>query len=425
MKRIGMGLTALMTAGFIVSACGPVDNLDSQGSDLGKNILISRDSADVLDPDIIKNIVIDTINPNDWASVVVNSQPDVIYTMLNHKDSYSIDFMQIRHDGQRATEVGYDVYYPVVVESSSFYASCPDTTRETYWSTECSTISTAVNVINTNNSRAQTRGYKTEKAVGSAESYTNVMNNLSCAGLKVWGRVGHGYTGGLQLTGGYNLTGFSGVSLSNKGIYANSCLAFNNPFKSKVTGAGAKWYISGITNLSIGSSEATFNCWWNKAKDQAEVCTTLNGCVQSGAGQHGCYGQGSIVAAPGGVNPTPTPEPTPTPTPDPNDPNSCVGNCGNKAPGGCWCDSSCAQYGDCCADKAQACDGVQPTPTPTPNPTPTPTPTPNPTPTPTPDPTDPNSCVGNCGKKAPGGCWCDSSCQSYGDCCSDKQQVCG
>lgn len=38
---------------------------------------------------------------------------------------------------------------------------------------------------------------------------------------------------------------------------------------------------------------------------------------------------------------------------------------------------------------------------------------------------DPNSCVGNCGGQAPGGCWCDSLCANYGDCCSDKVPVCG
>ncbi len=38
---------------------------------------------------------------------------------------------------------------------------------------------------------------------------------------------------------------------------------------------------------------------------------------------------------------------------------------------------------------------------------------------------DPNSCVGNCGSQAPGGCWCDSSCSYYGDCCPDKTSVCG
>lgn len=37
----------------------------------------------------------------------------------------------------------------------------------------------------------------------------------------------------------------------------------------------------------------------------------------------------------------------------------------------------------------------------------------------------PNSCSGNCGTQAPGGCWCDSYCSYYGDCCSDKFAICG
>jgi hypothetical protein len=36
-------------------------------------------------------------------------------------------------------------------------------------------------------------------------------------------------------------------------------------------------------------------------------------------------------------------------------PNSCVGNCGGQASGGCWCDSSCAGFGDCCSDKVSTC----------------------------------------------------------------------
>ena len=38
---------------------------------------------------------------------------------------------------------------------------------------------------------------------------------------------------------------------------------------------------------------------------------------------------------------------------------------------------------------------------------------------------DPNSCVGYCGGQAPGGCYCDFLCSFYGDCCADKQPVCG
>ncbi len=47
---------------------------------------------------------------------------------------------------------------------------------------------------------------------------------------------------------------------------------------------------------------------------------------------------------------------------------SCQGVCGGQAPGGCWCDSQCAQYGDCCADKVQICDGPPPPPPPPPPP---------------------------------------------------------
>lgn len=35
------------------------------------------------------------------------------------------------------------------------------------------------------------------------------------------------------------------------------------------------------------------------------------------------------------------------------------------------------------------------------------------------------SCIDNCGGMAPDGCWCDSYCESYGDCCVDKSQECG
>jgi hypothetical protein len=88
----------------------------------------------------------------------------------------------------------------------------------------------------------------------------------------------------------------------------------------------------------------------------------------------------------GGNNPQPEPEPA--------DPNSCVGECGGEAPGGCWCDDQCAQYGDCCSDVLAECKPAQ-------------------------------SCDGSCGGKAASGCWCDSQCAKYGDCCGDKVQLCG
>ena len=34
-------------------------------------------------------------------------------------------------------------------------------------------------------------------------------------------------------------------------------------------------------------------------------------------------------------------------------------------------------------------------------------------------------CQGFCGGKSPDGCYCDSQCSQFGDCCPDVQQHCG
>jgi|GEM_PF-2210609 len=109
-------------------------------------------------------------------------------------------------------------------------------------------------------------------------------------------------------------------------------------------------------------------------------------------------------------------------------PGTCKDSCGGKGKGQCWCDDLCANYGDCCADKADQCEepsacgdvmcalycehgfktdangcdicACNDAPTPA------------------------DSCEGNCGSKAPSGCWCDEECAKYGDCCSDKKDAC-
>ncbi|MEM9488023.1 MAG: hypothetical protein AAGC55_02700, partial [Myxococcota bacterium] len=42
--------------------------------------------------------------------------------------------------------------------------------------------------------------------------------------------------------------------------------------------------------------------------------------------------------------------------PPPQGSLSCAGACGSVAPGGCWCDDVCMDYGDCCADLAAVCE---------------------------------------------------------------------
>jgi hypothetical protein len=38
--------------------------------------------------------------------------------------------------------------------------------------------------------------------------------------------------------------------------------------------------------------------------------------------------------------------------------------------------------------------------------------------------TNGRSCLSRCGQRAPGGCWCDTACTRYGDCCPDRDAVC-
>ena len=60
------------------------------------------------------------------------------------------------------------------------------------------------------------------------------------------------------------------------------------------------------------------------------------------------------------------PAPEPTPVDDiasevscksPDETTSSADSCGRQAPGGCWCDSACSGYGDCCEDYAPVCGG--------------------------------------------------------------------
>jgi hypothetical protein len=71
----------------------------------------------------------------------------------------------------------------------------------------------------------------------------------------------------------------------------------------------------------------------------------------------------------------------------------------------------CADYGDCCSDKADYC----------------PLSTPAPTSAPTPAPVIDGTCADSCGGQSltPGAtCFCDFACIELGDCCNDVSYVC-
>ena len=108
-----------------------------------------------------------------------------------------------------------------------------------------------------------------------------------------------------------------------------------------------------------------------------------------------------------GSEPAPPAEEPSQPTPPSAEGASCVGYCGGEAPLGCFCDSECLAYGDCCGDVCAACGECLDTPPIEP------------------EPEGATSCEGRCGEPAGSGdCGCDEGCELRGDCCSDVVAVC-
>jgi hypothetical protein len=85
----------------------------------------------------------------------------------------------------------------------------------------------------------------------------------------------------------------------------------------------------------------------------------------------------------------------------------CAGRCGGAAlDESCFCDVSCKQYGDCCADFASSC--------------------PEQASAPLGQGCTPAHCNTEQESSEPNGiCFCDAACSDYGDCCSNKLIVCG
>ena len=180
-------------------------------------------------------------------------------------------------------------------------------------------IPTAVDGINYSYTAAVNAGYTTVKLLGSEENTTDIDNWLSCPNLKYWGRIGHGYTGGIVLDDGYLTSSYFDSlptgALNGITLYFNSCEVFNDPLKSSILNKDAYKFIGGICSLYIGPSEDVFMCWNDKNFYQVpppggepdEMCYWSVECESSTGypelGCHGCGGPGLVFPEPGGINP--------------------------------------------------------------------------------------------------------------------------
>ena len=170
---------------------------------------------------------------------------------------------------------------------------------------------------------------------------------------------------------------FSGSTINDADIVTNTAVSWTSQGEDpNGSGCNGEFYVEGVMVHEIGHGLGLGHTNVNGATMFPSVSACNNNpattAADDEAGVNQLYGGGG-----GGSN-------------------SCNGNCGGQAPGGCFCDDACVNFGDCCSDFQQFCAAP-----------------------------DPNSCVGNCGNQAPGGCWCDNACVNFGDCCSDKAAICG
>jgi len=117
-------------------------------------------------------------------------------------------------------------------------------------------------------------------------------------GLKGFVNVGHGNTNLIVLEDGPLYANWfktlMGKQLCPAVVYFNSCKVFNNPLQPAIMQAGARVFIGGIINLSIGPSEKVCKCFWNSVLAKNGLMgTSLKDCEKNNyhtIGAHGISG---------------------------------------------------------------------------------------------------------------------------------------
>jgi len=141
-------------------------------------------------------------------------------------------------------------------------------------------------------------GIKSELVIGHRETKQTMLNWLACKNLKVWGRIGHGTTNGINFNdyqGKLTASELANMAddIKGKTFIFNSCKCHNDPFEPAMMAAGAYFFAGGDISLS-GGKEAVFSSFFNKAvKQQMELSKAMQQAASTYPNAWGWSGDGS------------------------------------------------------------------------------------------------------------------------------------
>ncbi len=170
--------------------------------------------------------------------------------------------------------------------------TCPDPDIVALFSTCITEFQSAKPAIEYAGQIAEGYGLKTKTLFYGDENPTTIKNYLSCPRLKIWGRVGHGNTQLIMLSGG----SLTSTDFQNLGPYIrgrimifNSCLVHNNPFEPTMMSEGTYFFAGGDQNLKVVVSENVFKAFIRKAIQEEKE---LNQAFTEAEAEVGYYAYG-------------------------------------------------------------------------------------------------------------------------------------
>jgi len=261
---------------------------------------------DTQDENKIADVVRKEVLPRekaDYHSVKVkvkrkkDGTPNHLITYMLRKDTYTADIVRVDVDENYQVKAFVDDYADTEEEEEDEEGNPGGATYEQFdfvAATPVPEIPTAKAAVEKIHQMAVNAGLKSKMLLGPDASVANYKNYLK-SGIGGFVNIGHGNTSLIVLYDGtLNASWFQalpGMPLAPAVVYFNSCKVFNNPLQPAIMKAGARTFIGGIVNLSIGPSEEVCKCFWDKVLLQGgNMGPALKDCEKTKYHTQGAHG---------------------------------------------------------------------------------------------------------------------------------------